>query len=206
MSFSFPAVARVLINMTISKITTEIAICFNDSQVTAASHRKNSLNLQKVQQLHQGESQWEEHFFHEFVRHLNNVLSIKRNDDLYNRLMKFITAFISLPAEKDDGRHERFVENVCRYLFNGVDAKDKHVRTRCCQLISICLSNLNEISADVWNAFRAKIGERLFDKEHLVRIQAIKAMSKIQSAYIDDNNQISVLSLLTEILEHDPHA
>lgn len=109
-------------------------------------------------------------------------------------------------GNEDDSPHARFVENMMRYLFHGIEAKDKTVRFRCCQLIGFCIGCISELSADVWNVFKVKMSERLFDKEAAIRVQAVIALTKFQGGFIDDANSIGIIDLFSDLLQHDPNA
>jgi condensin complex subunit 3 len=48
--------------------------------------------------------------------------------------------------------------------------------------------------------------ERLFDKEAIVRVQAIHAMARLQSLPVDDSSDFTILDIFIDLLQHDPSA
>ena len=44
----------------------------------------------------------------------------------------------------------RFVEMFLRHLLRGIDAKEKNVRLRVCQLIALAMNSLGEIEYKTW--------------------------------------------------------
>lgn len=161
---------------------------FNDSQYHNTTHRKN---IQSLKKLHAESitAGTEEHFFCAFLHCLHVLLSLKKGEDAAPRLLRFAVGFIVvLTADKSPSASIeegvlRFVENLMMYLLEHVDAKDKAVRARLCQLMVACVNGVDELSDGVWNQFRAKMIERLFDKEASVRVQAVHATARLQVTY-----------------------
>lgn len=162
------------------------SICslFTDSQHHNTTHRKN---IQALKRLHfdSARNGTEEHFFCAFLHCLHVLLSLKKGEDAAPRLLRFAVGFIVvLSAEKQpspiDEGVSRFIENLMLYLLEHVDSKDKLVRTRICQLMVACVNGVDELSDGVWNLFRSKMIERLFDKEAAVRVQAVHATARLQ--------------------------
>lgn len=187
----------------------EIAPIFTDAQLSTSSHRKNSY---KLYSLHKESTtpQEEELFFLEFLKNLNICLSIKRNEELSTRMIKFIGSFLSISLEKytksnEMASHSRLIENLMRYLLNGAESKDKTVRSRCCNLLTLSLDAAVEMSEDIYNLFKIKMSERLFDKEWTVRSAAVLALSRFQNSFVDENNSISVSDLFIDLIQHDSH-
>ena len=94
--------------------------------------------------------------------------------------------------------HGRFLEFLVKYLVQGIDAKEKLVRARICQLLSGCLNSVDEISDDVYALYREKMSERLLDKEAIVRVQAVQALSRFQG---DESSGVS--EAFIELLQYD---
>nr|CAG8583277.1 9746_t:CDS:10 [Entrophospora candida] len=146
---------------------------FQDCQKTSSTHRKNAINLRKLQLKcsaiapsdpssdMNGESQ----FNKEFTRNLNKILTKKRGQKTAEYIVKFVVSFVTYSQEKereeassdgcvnedpDDYNLEnslssRFTEYLLRYLLQGVKAKDKVVRYRVCQLISYLINLLRTL-------------------------------------------------------------
>jgi condensin complex subunit 3 len=93
-----------------------------------------------------------------------------------------VVVHIALTSGIESRREESavFLENLLQYLLDKVDCKDKTVRVRLCQLTVACINSLDELSDQLWSLFRAKMVERLFDKEPAVRAQAVHACARLQ--------------------------
>jgi condensin complex subunit 3 len=112
----------------------------------------------------------------------------------------------------------RFVEMFLRHLLKGIDAKEKFVRLRVCQLIALAMNSMGEIeyvppsrlgflvngSDDLFDDLRDRLGKRTRDRESSVRVQAVIALARFQSS--DDEAGIRVTKALIELLQHDPSA
>ncbi len=101
----------------------------------------------------------------------------------------------------------RFIENLMLYALEGINAKERTVRCRLCQLIVACVNSIDELSDNVWEPFKTKMIERLFDKEAAVRVHAVHAMSRLQSLSLTDEiDGLEVLDIFIDLLRHDPSA
>src|SRR5271155_3387319 len=150
-----------------------IQTIFSEAQKTAATHRKlvNSLRTLQTTCL---QTDKEDELNDEFIRCLNRVLPVKKSEPTADRVVKFIGHFIqhvqdkstppSFPrveadrivvkdVDEEDEVEEteeslaagRFVETFLRHLLKGIDAKEKFVRLRVCQLIALAMNSLHEI-------------------------------------------------------------
>ena len=95
--------------------------------------------------------------------------------------------------------HNRLLEFLVKYLVQGIDAKEKLVRSRICQILNGCLNSVDELSDDVYALYREKMSERLLDKEWTVRVQAVQSLSRFQS---DESS--GVTEAFIELLQYDP--
>jgi condensin complex subunit 3 len=147
--------------------TKTIQTIFQESQKSVATHRKLVNSLRTVQ-LTCTQQDNEDAFNTEFIRCLNRVLPVKKSEPTADRVVKFIGHFIQhvqdksiisitamlilvvKEAEEDEETDEslaagRFVEMFMRHLLRGIDAKEKFVRLRVCQLIALAMNSLGEI-------------------------------------------------------------
>lgn len=79
-------------------LVNQIAVAFNECQTCNSSHRKKAQDLRTYRDSKDGTKdapKWEEAFFHDFIKNLNVVLSMKKNDDSCNKLLRFIAQFLS---------------------------------------------------------------------------------------------------------------
>ncbi|CAJ0760928.1 8780_t:CDS:10, partial [Entrophospora sp. SA101] len=148
---------------------------FQDCQKTSSTHRKNAINLRKLQLKcsaiapsdpssdMNGESQ----FNKEFIRNLNKRVTKKRGQKTAEYIVKFVVSFVTYSQEKEEASSDgcvnedpddynlenslssRFTEYLLRYLLQGVKAKDKVVRYRVCQLISYLINLLRTLDDDL---------------------------------------------------------
>jgi condensin complex subunit 3 len=222
------------------KIKEALFHLFSESQYHISSHRKNVhalLNLQRTwckveseaaaaakgfDSVEEAMAHQEEEFFLAFVAALGVVLGAKRMDESVGRLMRFVVGFIVFSAEKTDDAAavvggessgtvaSRFIENLMLFALEGVDVKEKLVRARLCQVIVACVNSVDELSDAVWQVFRAKMMERLFDKEAVVRVQAVHAMARLQALPLTEDESSSagleILDVFMDLLQHDPSA
>lgn len=191
---------------------------FNSAQHSAAGHRKLIQTLLNVHRdcANNGGAEGERGFFMSLVHCMNVMLSVRRSEEVVTRCVRFLVGFIVLSAEKDEtsvlggpSPTTRLIENLMLYALEGVDSKERWVRVRLGQLMVACVNSVDELSDNVWAAFREKMTERLFDKEAAVRVQAVHAMSRLQGLSLpedQDGGDLSVLDIFLELLAHDPSA
>lgn len=185
------------------------AICslFSESQHSSSSHRKNVHAFHRLLQQCVGDVKREEQLLVSVVHSLTVVLVAKRGDEVANRLMRFLAGFVVFISDKGEGgAKERFIENIMLFCLEHIDAKDKVVRARLAQLMVACLNAVDELSDNVWDVFRAKMTERLFDKEAAVRVHAVHAMSRLQGLALSEESSLDVMDIFLDLLQHDPSA
>jgi condensin complex subunit 3 len=95
-------------------------------------------------------------------------------------MVRFYPFSLETKGPKEADGVDKFIDNLMLYLLEHVDSKDKLVRTRICQLMVACVNGIDELSDSLWNLFRSKMIERLFDKEPTVRIQAVHTTARLQ--------------------------
>lgn len=121
----------------------------------------------------------------------------------------------------------RFTNRLLTYLLRGFVAKDKIVRHRAVSFVAEMVSHLGAMECvssvslfssaiadiprreDMYVTLRSSLMERASDKEHIVRIQAVLALSKLVQGEDPDelpDGEQTILSLLEDIVVHDPSA
>ena len=189
------------------------AVCsiFHDAQHHTSTHRKNVHALVRLHKDHSalGE-EGERSFFLAFLHCLHHVLNIRKNDELSNRLMRFIVGFLvrlsaSSSAPTTSGQISinqqattRFLENALLYALDNVDAKDKYVRARLCQVVVAGVNAVEEVSAEVFQLLQSKMMERLFDKEAMVRGHRKAVLLQI------DCNLVSLPAIISRARDVEP--
>ncbi|EIM89256.1 ARM repeat-containing protein [Stereum hirsutum FP-91666 SS1] len=163
---------------------------------------------------------------------INRILVVKKagNLDPATRCLKFIGSYIRFIHDKsaeekkaqrgdqdedsDDDEEEehvvvRFTNRILQYLLKGFLAKDKVVRHRAVSFVAEMISHLGTMDDEMYVTLRSSLMERASDKEHIVRMQAVSALSKLCGGEDPDelaDGEPTILSELEDIMVHDPSA
>ncbi|KAK9468788.1 armadillo-type protein [Lipomyces arxii] len=204
-----------------------VAHIFQEAQKSVTVHRKLSIKLWALQQ-QAGNRGYEEKYNEIFVSMLNRVLPVKKSEPCAKRVVKFCTQIVEYintqdkqkrPADADsdvdmgtsddEGAEStigsRFVEFLLQHLLRGVDAKNKLVRYRVCQILALVVHSLGEIDDDLFQELRSSFVRRLHDKESSIRVQAVLGLSRLQGTD-DDEEPEPISELLLNSLQHDSKA
>ena len=108
----------------------------------------------------------------------------------------------------------RLTSHILSTLLPLLVSKDKTVRFRSAQIISHIVNSLDSIDEESYHLVRAGLVKRVRDKEPMVRVQAVLALSRLagtdngeeEDAASDDDDSYGLLERLLEILQHDPSA
>ncbi len=131
------------------------SICglFNESQFHVSSHRKNIQSLRKLHaKAAQSGHEAEVKFLQSFCHCLHVILAMKKADDVSSKLMRFLVGFVVRSADavaKEPATAEfvdRFIEGLMRHVLDYLDAKEKLVRARLCQIMVACLNSIQELT------------------------------------------------------------
>lgn len=193
-----------IVNAIPSDVFEAVCHAYATAQQHSVNHRKHVhalLTLFKEQSGAVGEQS----FFLANLHCLHHILSIRKNDELSSRLMRFFVGLMVRISTLKTGASCRFIENFLLYALESCDAKDKWVRARLCQVVVAGLNGVgDEVSGQVWEAVKSKFKPRLMDKEAMVRVYAVHALARLQ-ALVDDDGQ-SVMDLFMHLLQFDPQA
>ena len=93
----------------------------------------------------------------------------------------FIDDFLGLRDPEREAACDIFTEKLLRRLIDLVTAKDKCVRTRCCQLVHLVFNRLaaDELDEDFLDNMQDLLLLRLEDKVPAVRAQAASALPRL---------------------------
>lgn len=131
-----------------------------------------------------------------------NVLLAHRKTEIPRSVFAFVSELLKkLRLSK---RGSNFTHNFIKYLLRGLDSKLRHVRINSLLLIRSSIESLEAVSPKLWSVMKTKIGEKLFDKEASVRVQAVHIVEKYQDMLVDEG--ISFARLLKDLLRYDPSA
>lgn len=176
---------------------------FQDAQMNLSSHKKLVIVLRNIH-LRAIELDLQGAYNLYFSKLINMVLKLKKGEKSADRIAKFCSVFVSTilreekaareknGQEEDDDEEEspgsEFVEFFIRHLLRGTESKDKNVRYRVVQLLAYLVNYITEIDEELFQALHFSLRRRLYDKESIVRIQAIVAISRFQFFELVDEN------------------
>ncbi|KAJ6516489.1 nuclear condensing complex subunit [Mycena sanguinolenta] len=206
----------------------QIPRIFEQVQTSTANHQKNFVVLHK---LHSeaasakklaGEREFEAIFQDMVAR----VLPVKKGEAAADRVSKFIGGYTKYLNERaadereDDSDSDstdtdttasRFTFRLLKFLLRGFQAKDKFVRYRVIYITGEMIIGLGELDLDIYNDLQKALVDRLHDREAMVRLQVVFALSKLVASEEDEPSEVSpgdseptLLQVLIDTLSHDP--
>lgn len=175
---------------TVTEIENAVSHVFQDAQMSLSGHRKLAVVLRNIQS-RALVLDYEEAFNFHFTKVVLKVLKIRKGVPAADRIAKFVTVFVkkmiedesktpSRTAEDEDSVPTVFVEFLLRHLLRGTESKFKDVRYRITQFLAYLVHTVPEIDEDLYKALEYTLRRGLRDKEHIVRLQAVVAMSMFQ--------------------------
>ncbi|PWW72815.1 hypothetical protein C7212DRAFT_359859 [Tuber magnatum] len=235
--------------ITYTPLQDAIATIFQSAQKTTAGHRKLAITMRSIwEQCAAGTGPLgssvgggrvgEKAFVKEFTGFLNRVLVTKKSEVVGDRCLRFIDLFVRRLLDKDgedermiEGEEEvveetsaiRFVLRFIFYLLPLIPSREKTVRYRTTQLLSLLLANaLPEFPYDystksdaIFKQLRSELLRRIKDKETPVRVQAVVGVIKLLEMGVgtgegdsedDGEGDGNVLAALIEAMQNDPSA
>ncbi|EDV20086.1 uncharacterized protein TRIADDRAFT_32599, partial [Trichoplax adhaerens] len=154
-------------------------------------------------------------FCQDFVAALRHILIVFKQEAAVERLIDFIARFATETVgdyENDDDqtaiqeRSNQFMIFLLQFLLSINQAQDRGIRYRSCQLVCKLLNNLSEdaqIDDDLYNLIYEAMLERLYDKVPAVRIQAVRAVARLQDPTDED---CIVIKKYIELISKDSSA
>ncbi|KAF8207192.1 nuclear condensing complex subunit [Mycena galopus ATCC 62051] len=204
-------------------LQTAIPLIFEQVQASRANHQKNFVALHKLHLEAERTKQLagEREFADIFKALLARVLNVKKAVEPADRVARFVGGYIKYLNERaaDDRDEEddddvdndtpasRFTANLLSFLLKGFQAKDKAVRYRVISIAGEMIIALGEIDLDIYNALQEALLDRIHDKEAMVRLPVVVALSKLAAG--EDPEEIpageqSLLQVLIDTLSSDP--
>ncbi|KAL1410056.1 chromosome condensation complex Condensin, subunit G [Vanrija albida] len=199
-------------------LPTVVPPIFDQAQGTTANHRKNIVQLRKIQEkcaeitekTPKGERLVGERAFSSlFIDMVNRILPVKKGVGVADRIVKFVAGYVTYITEQDaedDTVTSRFVAKLLKHLLAGMEAKDKNVRFRVTLLVASLINGLGEVDDDMYQLLRHCLVERSRDKEAVVRVQAAVGLAKLQSGEDEDDleeGQEPLSQILLDLLRYD---
>lgn len=168
------AARRLSVSYLTDTLPTVLPPIFEQAQNTTANHRKNIVQLFKIQktcaeiteETNKGTRLIGERSFNAlFIKMINRVLPIKKGMAVADRVVKFSASYVAYTTEQGesdvfrkwdltadtneeedgDSMSQRFVGKLVRHLLAGTQAKDKNVRFRVTLLLASLINGLGEI-------------------------------------------------------------
>ncbi|KAJ7090909.1 armadillo-type protein [Mycena belliarum] len=210
-------------------LKTAVAHIFDEAQTSVANHQRNWVSFHA---LHSDASKWPdyrsqrpylvgEHTFEAvFLDMLLPVLSAKKGATAADRVVRFIGGYIrwinDKAAEDMHDRSEdedssttasRFTARLLKFLLRGFQSKNKDVRYRILFIVAETVAYLGEIDDRIYADMREALLDRIHDKEAMVRVQVVTALSKFASLedpseFVEDER--TVMQVLIDSLSSDP--
>ncbi|KAI5309152.1 hypothetical protein KEM55_003937, partial [Ascosphaera atra] len=167
-------------------------------------------------------SQAEKEFNAEVSRCLLRILPVKRTEGAADKALKFLAAFLSHASERDleafGAGDEEDIDTIpetptSRLTFALAStvvpitaAKDKTIRFRATQIITIMVTSLNSIDDELYYVLRQSLTKRIRDKEPAVRVQAVLGLSRLVGNEEEGGDSKALLDRLLDILQNDTNA
>eukprot|EP00959_Pyramimonas_sp_CCMP1952_P247890 5181899-Pyramimonas_sp.AAC.1 len=96
------------------------------------------------------------------------------------RMVRFVVTFATHQDAGHEEEAEEFLEQFVTTLVSHSEACSKHVRYRVCQIVAGIFEGEPEVSEDLWEEVKTAMMARLRDKIAAVRMQAARALSRMQ--------------------------
>lgn len=188
--------------------------------MTLSGHRK-LVGLLRSIQVKAISIGYEEMFNFQFIKLISKILKLRKGVIAADRVAKFCSVVVATvlkeESEKptprpngdvsDEGEplesvSSEFVDNLIRHLLRGIESKFKEVRYRVVQLLAYLVNYITEIDELLFKALRYSLHRRLYDREPIVRIQAVVAISRFQH-FLENEELNSATRSLLVTLKHD---
>ncbi|KAJ7722735.1 nuclear condensing complex subunit [Mycena maculata] len=208
-------------------LRTTFSRIFDQVQTSTVNHQKNFIALHK---LHLEAAKrtvvvesgtklvGEREFEAVFLDMLSRVLPVKKGATNADRVVRFVGGYVHFINDREDKDEDedneendttasRFTAKLLKFLLKGFQAKDKVVRYRVIFLSSEMLGQLGELDEEIYQDLRTALLDRIHDKEAMVRVQVVIALSKMAgSGGSSDPDEQAVLNVLWETLSSDNSA
>ncbi|WPK25769.1 hypothetical protein PUMCH_003098 [Australozyma saopauloensis] len=232
-SLAKPTIKQIEKCTDFSQLARGISHVFNDAQSTLSGHRKLVILLRKIQ-VRATQIDSEEQFNFQFTKTISKMLNLKKGEAAGDRIAKFCSLFVSTMAKQEqenptlridpslksedesdtsdvsDSEQEKenvaceFIDYLIRHLLRGIESRFRDVRYRIVQLLAYLVNHITEMDEQLFSALKFSLNRRLHDKESMVRIQAVVAMSRFQYYEESDPSKINhATKSLINALKHD---
>lgn len=215
-----PTLVSIRRMTSLSDIAEGMTHVFQDAQMTLSGHRKLVVLLRSIQ-VRAISIGYEQMFNFQFIKLISKILKLRKGIPAADRIAKFCSVVVATILKEEaesptarpngdiseDGDElesvgSEFVDNLIRHLLRGIESKFKEVRYRVVQLLAYLVNYITEIDEQLFKALHYSLNRRLYDREPMVRIQAVVAISRFQYFLGDDELNSATKALLVS-LKHD---
>ncbi|KAF9886767.1 hypothetical protein FE257_011144 [Aspergillus nanangensis] len=226
----------------IPSLRRDVCSIFADAQRSTTAHRKLVVRLRKLQESCAGiilksskdgkkvqepslpteESLPETEFNIEIGRAILRIIPIKKSEPVGDRILRFLTTFLSHASEKDaelfasaddeenvpETPTSRLATKLVAVVGPLLASKDRTIRFRATQIIANIINSLDTVDDDLYHTLRHGLLKRIRDKEPSVRVQALMGLARLAGNDEDDedNDDNALVEKLVDIMQNDTSA
>ncbi|GME73432.1 unnamed protein product [Ambrosiozyma monospora] len=175
------------------EIEQAIRKAFQNAQNTVSVHKREVAVLKTIQ-LRSLKLGFSKQFNDLFIKMVDKILPLKKNEPVGDRIIKFVTSFVNAinpperPDDEDDEEEEteeeamfsEFIDKLARHLVDGFQASDRNVRYRVCHLLSHIMHYMTALDEELYETLSDSLLVRLYDREAQIRVKAVTTMASFQ--------------------------
>ncbi|TID30784.1 hypothetical protein CANINC_000700 [Pichia inconspicua] len=191
---------------------------FQEVQTTVAVHKRQLIILRTIMQ-RAVTTGFQSHFNTFFCHMLRKIIPIKYTIKAADKVVKFVSSFVqsvnpSNSVSNDDNDTTvqnteiteetflQFTNTILLFLRRGLDAKDKNVRYRSCQLLAYIIGECDNMEDELYKRLTSDLITRIFDKDKAVRVKAVQALACFQHS---DGGALSAAGKnIRFVMQNDP--
>ncbi|KAI5336390.1 hypothetical protein L3X38_015657 [Prunus dulcis] len=173
----------------------KIAQILNDARTSNATHNRKLKELSALRSKTSSSSL----FFSAFCKTLTPFFAFQRRTASAERTVRFISSFATARDSGPASQCDAFLEDFLRFLLPVSAAVNRTHRFRACQIVSSIILQLpddSEVSSELWDEVVDCMKLRAGDKVPVIRISAVRALSRFAS----DCENSDILDLFLDML------
>ncbi|XP_021808720.1 condensin complex subunit 3 isoform X2 [Prunus avium] len=173
----------------------KIAQILNDASTSNATYNRKLKELSALRSKTSSSSL----FFSAFCKTLTPLFAFQRRTASTERTVRFVSAFATARDSGPASQCNAFLEDFLRFLLPVSAAANRTHRFRACQIVSSIILQLPddaEVSSELWDEVIDCMKLRAGDKVPVIRISAVRALSRFAS----DCENSDILDLFLDML------
>ncbi|BFG23930.1 hypothetical protein CerSpe_102040 [Prunus speciosa] len=173
----------------------KIAQILNDASTSNATYNRKLKELSALRSKTSSSSL----FFSAFCKTLTPLFAFQRRTASAERTVRFVSAFATARDSGPASQCNAFLEDFLRFLLPVSAAANRTHRFRACQIVSSIILQLPddaEVSSELWDEVIDCMKLRAGDKVPVIRISAVRALSRFAS----DCENSDILDLFLDML------